>query len=33
MNIAFQLRCPGVNFDLSHAGKGQIPWLVLFFLL
>jgi nitrous-oxide reductase len=22
MNIAFQLRCPGVNFDLSHAGKG-----------
>jgi nitrous-oxide reductase len=21
MNIAFQLRCPGVNFDLSHAGK------------
>ncbi|HEX5112363.1 MAG TPA: Sec-dependent nitrous-oxide reductase, partial [Saprospiraceae bacterium] len=22
MNIAFQIRCPGVNFDLSHAGKG-----------
>lgn len=22
MNIAFQLLCPGVNFDLSHAGKG-----------
>ncbi len=22
MSIAFQLRCPGVNFDLSHAGKG-----------
>ena len=21
MNIAFQLRCPGVNFDLSHSGK------------
>ena len=24
MSIAFQLRCPGVNFDLSHAGKGSI---------
>jgi len=23
MNIAFQLQCPGVNFDLSHAGKGK----------
>ncbi len=23
MNIAFQLRTPGVNFDLSHAGKGK----------
>ncbi|MFZ1528256.1 MAG: Sec-dependent nitrous-oxide reductase [Ferruginibacter sp.] len=23
MEIAFQLRCPGVNFDLSHAGKGK----------
>jgi nitrous-oxide reductase len=23
MNIAFQLRCPGVDFDLSHAGKGK----------
>ncbi|MEP6794460.1 MAG: Sec-dependent nitrous-oxide reductase [Saprospiraceae bacterium] len=22
MSISFQLRCPGVNFDLSHAGKG-----------
>ena len=22
MNISFQLECPGVNFDLSHAGKG-----------
>ncbi|MDE3249582.1 MAG: Sec-dependent nitrous-oxide reductase [Bacteroidota bacterium] len=22
MDIAFQLRCPGVNFDLSHSGKG-----------
>ncbi|HJW30784.1 MAG TPA: Sec-dependent nitrous-oxide reductase [Saprospiraceae bacterium] len=22
MSIAFQIRCPGVNFDLSHAGKG-----------
>src|SRR5437763_3882655 len=22
MNIAFQLQTPGVNFDLSHAGKG-----------
>ena len=22
MDIAFQIRCPGVNFDLSHAGKG-----------
>ena len=23
MNIAFQIRTPGVNFDLSHAGKGN----------
>ncbi|MBN8859241.1 MAG: Sec-dependent nitrous-oxide reductase [Sphingobacteriales bacterium] len=23
MNIAFQLRTPGVNFDLSHAGKNK----------
>lgn len=23
MNIAFQIECPGVNFDLSHAGKGK----------
>lgn len=23
MNIAFQLRCPGVDFDLSHSGKGK----------
>lgn len=23
MDIAFQLRCPGINFDLSHAGKGK----------
>ncbi|RYG52267.1 MAG: Sec-dependent nitrous-oxide reductase [Chitinophagaceae bacterium] len=23
MDIAFQLHCPGVNFDLSHAGKGK----------
>lgn len=23
MDIAFQLRCPGVNFDLSHAGKNK----------
>jgi nitrous-oxide reductase len=23
MKIAFQLECPGVNFDLSHAGKGK----------
>lgn len=23
MDIAFQLLCPGVNFDLSHAGKGK----------
>lgn len=22
MKIAFQLLCPGINFDLSHAGKG-----------
>ena len=22
MSIAFQIQCPGVNFDLSHAGKG-----------
>ncbi len=22
MNIAFQIQCPGVNFDLSRAGKG-----------
>jgi nitrous-oxide reductase len=23
MDLAFQLQCPGVNFDLSHAGKGK----------
>jgi nitrous-oxide reductase len=23
MDIAFQLRCPGIDFDLSHAGKGK----------
>jgi nitrous-oxide reductase len=23
LDIAFQLACPGVNFDLSHAGKGK----------
>jgi nitrous-oxide reductase len=23
MDIAFQLECPGVNFDLSHSGKGK----------
>ena len=23
MDIAFQLECPGVNFDLSHAGKNK----------
>jgi nitrous-oxide reductase len=23
MNIAFQIKAPGVNFDLSHAGKGK----------
>ncbi|MFZ4544341.1 MAG: Sec-dependent nitrous-oxide reductase [Saprospiraceae bacterium] len=23
MDIAFQIACPGVNFDLSHAGKGK----------
>ncbi|MCA6450982.1 MAG: Sec-dependent nitrous-oxide reductase [Chitinophagaceae bacterium] len=23
MDIAFQIQCPGVNFDLSHAGKGK----------
>lgn len=23
MDISFQLQCPGVNFDLSHAGKGK----------
>src|SRR5690606_14003411 len=22
MNLSFQISCPGVNFDLSHAGKG-----------
>jgi len=22
MSISFQIQCPGVNFDLSHAGKG-----------
>lgn len=22
LSIAFQIQCPGVNFDLSHAGKG-----------
>lgn len=23
MVLSFQIRCPGVNFDLSHAGKGK----------
>lgn len=23
MDIAFQIECPGVNFDLSHSGKGK----------
>ena len=23
MDIAFQIRCPGIAFDLSHAGKGK----------
>jgi nitrous-oxide reductase len=23
MNIAFQLKTPGVNFDLARAGKGK----------
>jgi len=23
MDIAFQIQCPGINFDLSHAGKGK----------
>lgn len=23
MDLAFQIECPGVNFDLSHAGKGK----------
>src|SRR6185369_14300123 len=23
MEIAFQIACPGINFDLSHAGKGK----------
>jgi len=23
MDLAFQLRCPGINFDLAHAGKGK----------
>ena len=23
MDVAFQIQCPGVNFDLSHAGKGK----------
>ncbi len=23
MDIAFQIKCPGINFDLSHAGKGK----------
>jgi nitrous-oxide reductase len=23
MDISFQIECPGVNFDLSHAGKGK----------
>jgi nitrous-oxide reductase len=23
MDIAFQIQCPGVDFDLSHAGKGK----------
>lgn len=23
MDVAFQLECPGVNFDLAHAGKGK----------
>jgi nitrous-oxide reductase len=33
MDIAFQLRCPGVNYDLSHAGKKCITWLVFLLLL
>ena len=23
MNLSFQIEAPGVNFDLSHAGKGK----------
>ncbi len=23
MDLAFQIQCPGVNFDLSHSGKGK----------
>ncbi len=23
MDVAFQIECPGINFDLSHAGKGK----------
>ena len=23
MDVAFQIQCPGINFDLSHAGKGK----------
>lgn len=23
LDLAFQIQCPGVNFDLSHAGKGK----------
>ena len=23
MDLSFQIQCPGVNFDLSHAGKGK----------
>ena len=30
MNLSFQIRCPGVNFDLSHAGKGKSHGWVFF---
>jgi nitrous-oxide reductase len=30
MDIAFQIQCPGVNFDLSHAGKGKSNGWVFF---
>ena len=30
MDIAFQIKCPGINFDLSHAGKAKSHGLFFF---